>query len=134
MITQIVDGKRIVNKDYLDTYNGDFDTLMSSFLLEMGFELEDEEFNIWKKNKFFKVEIGSNFIECTYMGKSRDHIFESNSRWKEDLCSGCYIKYSHISFNTNLYTLLSSLIEDLRGLWEEHQQRKVLNERKHTTT
>ena len=124
MITQIVDGKRIVNKDYLDTYNGDFDTLMSSFLLEMGFELEDEEFNIWKK-KFFKVEIGSNFIECSYLSKSRDHIFESNSRWKEDLCSGCIINYSKCSLNTNLYTLLSSLIEDLRGLWEEHQQRKI---------
>ncbi len=124
MITQIVDGKRIVNKDYLDTYNGDFDTLMSSFLLEMGFELEDEEFNIWK-NKFFKVEIGSNFIECSYLSKSRDHIFESNSRWKEDLCSGCIIKYSKCSYTINLYDLLNTLITDLRGLWEEHQQRKI---------
>ena len=125
MYTKIIDGKRIVNKESSDSYNGDFDTLMSSFLREMGFYLEDADFNIWRKPKFFKVEIGSNFIECNYLSKSRDHIFESNSQWKEDLCSGCIIKYANCSFNTNLYDLLNTLITDLRELWEEHQQNKV---------
>ena len=125
MYTKIIDGKRIVNKESLDSYNGDFDTLMSSFLREMGFYLEDADFNIWRKPKFFKVEIGSNFIECSYLSKSRDHIFESNSRWKEELCSGCIINYSKCSYTINLYDLLNTLITDLRELWEEHQQKKV---------
>lgn len=123
-ITQIIEGKRIVNKESLININ-DFDSLISSFLREMGFYLEDVDFNIWRKPKFFKVEIGSNFVECSYLSKIRDHIFESNSGWKETLCKGEEAKYSQSSYTINLYDLLTTIITDLRELWEEHHQKKV---------
>ncbi len=122
MITQIVDGKRVVNKEYIDTYTGKIDTLISHFLEEMGFYLEDEFNCIWKKKRFFKVEVGANFIECTYLSKSRDHIFEGE--WREALTRGEKIKYRHLTNNIGVYELLSIILCDLRELWEEHETLK----------
>ena len=117
MITHIVDGKRIVNNDYIDTYTGKFDTLISHFLEEMGFYLEDEFHCIWKKDRFFRVEIGANFIECKYLSNSRDHIFEGE--WKEALDRGEKIKYRYLTGGLCVYELLSTILCDLRELWEE---------------
>jgi hypothetical protein len=122
MITQIVDGKRIVNKEYIDTYTETFDTLISLFLKEMGFYLEDEFHCIWKKDKFFRVEIGANFIECKYLSNTRDHIFEGG--WKEALTRGEKIKYRYLTGGIGVYELLSVIICDLRELWEEHESLK----------
>jgi len=121
-ITRIDNGKRIVNKDYVDTYRGDFNTLISLFLQEMGFYLEDEFHNIWKKDRFFRVEIGANFIECKYISNTRDHIFEGG--WKEALTRGEKIKYRYLSDGIGLYDLLSVIVCDLRELWEEHESLK----------
>jgi len=116
-VSKIDNGKRVVNKDYLDKYTGDFDSLISLFLQEMGFYLIDDFNCIWKKDRFFKVEIGANFIECTYLSKTKDHIFESD--WKEVLGKGGKAKYRYLTGEIDLYDLLSVIICDLRELWEE---------------